>query len=103
VCYLFYHWKKEKLLSPKFDTLQNHVGCWKEIVAMINVIVGEWCYNKDATYNKMKGSILKSNSGQEFVLTMVQFASTFHLQKNIDHEIISFVKSWSTNDKIQKP
>ncbi len=26
----------------------------------------------------------------------------FICKKNIDHEIISFVKSWSTNDEIQK-
>lgn len=51
---------------------------------MINVIVGEWYYNKDATCNKMKGSIVKSNSGQEFVLTMVQLIGTH----------ASFIKHW---------
>jgi hypothetical protein len=43
---------------------------------------------------KMKGSILKSNSGQEFVLTMVQLIGTHATPKNIGSicKYISFAR-----------
>jgi len=79
--YLFYHWEKKKLLSPKLDTLQEHFGWHKSIFAAID-------YNKDATHNKNERiyigrgqfafNIVQFGNHASSKKKLVQFASIFH-------------------------
>ncbi len=44
--------KKDTLISPKLNTLQKHIGHHKVVVTIVDVVVDEWFYYKDASHNK---------------------------------------------------
>ncbi len=73
--------KKDKLLSLKLDTFQKHDGCLKAIVAMADVVVGEWFYYKDASHNKNESIYTRRRN--ELVLNLVQFGAHASSKKKL--------------------
>jgi hypothetical protein len=59
-----------KLLAPKFDTLQKHVGCCKAIIPNSNILVGDYFYCEDVAHAKNERTYSMQNS--ESVMTLVQ-------------------------------
>ncbi len=53
---------KPKLLTPKLDTLQKHVGRCKATILNFDIVVGDYFYCKDVTHAKNERTYFVQNS-----------------------------------------
>jgi len=53
---------KLKMLAPKFNMLQKHVGHWKVLVVSPSMVIGDFCYCQDVDHCKNEWFFVGWNS-----------------------------------------